>query len=83
MLTVSPCRVHRLDHPPGVTCTTIRRPHRAQYRGGSSSLAARHASCPSPPPAPVIGWPHRSQYAVSLTAAFLRRDGTNDDTRMS
>ena len=82
MLTVSPCRVHRLDHPPGVTCTTIRRPHRAQYRGGSSSLAARHISC-ARPPAPVIGCPHRSQYAVSLTAAFLRCDGTNDDTRMS
>jgi hypothetical protein len=43
MLCVSPCRVHWLDQPSGVTFTTVRRPHRAQYRGGSSSLAARQA----------------------------------------
>jgi hypothetical protein len=69
---VSPCLAHRLDQPVGVTCTTIRLPHRAQYRGGSSSLAARQASCPGPP----SGCPHRSQYPVSLTAAaYAHRAG--------
>jgi hypothetical protein len=61
-----PCRAQRLDQPPGVTCTTIRRPHRAQYRGGSSSLAARQAPWTSP----AAGRPHRSQYPVSLTAGL-------------
>jgi len=53
----------------GVTCTTIRRPHRAQYRGGSSALAARQAPCSGPVPGSPSGSPHRSQYPVSLTAA--------------
>src|SRR5262249_62097281 len=44
-----PCLVQWLDQPPGVTFTTVRRPQRAQYRGGSSFLAARQDSCTPPP----------------------------------
>jgi hypothetical protein len=40
----SPCRVQWLDQPSGVTFTTVRRPQWAQYRGGSSFLAARQES---------------------------------------
>jgi len=43
-----PCRLQRLDQPSGVTFTTVRRPQRAQYRGGSSLLAARQEPCPPP-----------------------------------
>ena len=39
-----PCRVQWLDQPSGVTFTTVRRPQRTQYLGGSSFLAARHES---------------------------------------
>ncbi len=39
-----PCRVQWLDQPSGVTFTAVRRPQRAQYRGGSSFLAARQES---------------------------------------
>ena len=34
-LLSSPCLLHRAVQPVGVTCTTIRRAHRGQYRGGS------------------------------------------------
>jgi len=37
--------VQSLDQPSGVTFTTVRRPQRAQYRGGSSFLAARQEPC--------------------------------------
>ncbi|HEV8557982.1 MAG TPA: hypothetical protein VGR06_16515 [Actinophytocola sp.] len=36
----SPCRLHRADHPDGVTCTTIRRAHTEQNRGGSNIARA-------------------------------------------
>lgn len=62
---VSPCRLHLAVHPVGVTWTTIRRAHRGQYRGGSSSRLARHGRC-APSPA---GRPQASQNsAVTLVA---------------
>lgn len=54
--------MQRLDQPSGVTFTTVRRPQRAQYRGGSSFLAARQESCP--PPAAASCRPQRSQYPL-------------------
>jgi hypothetical protein len=59
----APCRVQWLDQPAGVTFTTVRRPQRAQYRGGSSFLAARQASCP--PPSGASCRPQWSQYPAS------------------
>ena len=60
-----PCWEQWLDQPVGVTLTTIRRPQRGQYRGGSNALASRHPSWPVPgAPAPgAAGWPQWSQKA--------------------
>lgn len=45
------CREHCADHPDGNTCTTMRRPHHAQYRGGPRSRGRGRA--PSAKGAPV------------------------------
>ena len=44
-LGCGPCALHLADQPVGVTCTTIRRPHWGQYRGGSSCLRWAQLSC--------------------------------------
>lgn len=41
---VSPCSTHRAVQSAGVICTTIRRRHCGQYRGGSRSSARRQAA---------------------------------------
>src|SRR5882724_1233506 len=54
---MSPCREQRADHAVGVTCTTMRRPHCGQKRGGSSISRASHG-----PWSPVDrSAPHRPQ----------------------
>ena len=64
-----PCRVQWLDQRSGVTFTTVRRPQRTQYRGGSSSLAARQASCPLP-------WAEPPPAVVAVPAGFGRSSGS-------
>src|SRR5262249_3532122 len=59
-----PCRAQRLDQPSGVTFTTVRRPQSAQYRGGSSFLAARQEPCPPPAASCCPQW---SQYPRAAT----------------
>ena len=68
-VTLTPCSTQRAVQPVGSTCTTIRRRHLPQYRGGS--MPRRSAQAPWSRAGPSPHWSH--QISSSTTARRLAR----------
>ncbi len=65
---ITPCSAQRAVQWLGVTCTTIRRRHRGQYRGGSSSSRWAQTWCLPQ----VRGRPQYPQYMVTVPVTAPR-----------